>query len=176
MPPRPSAPLLALLAVACTGKDTPVDSELPPIRGDETAAPCLGHAPVAVALELGNGGVTDFDGTPYPTILFNVLATDEDGNLNYVTLDIWFQAGGEGDFTPSGDPQVSSAMSTGADDCGQSEAELKLKVQVGEGLDYNTAYDFGVRVTDQAAEVSNILTGVGITPRADGSDGDGSGS
>lgn len=172
----PRFPLAALLLVGCTGKDDAQDSELPPIRGDETQAPCLGHDPVVTNLELSNGGNTDFDGTVYPTLLFTVSGTDEDGNLNYVTLDIWYEAGGEGEFEPSGDSQISNAMSTGADDCEELEADFRLKVQVGGSLDYNTTYDVAVQVTDQAGEVSNVFTGVGTTPKADGSDGDGSGS
>ena len=159
---------MLLLFMACKGggEDT---NTAPPVRNDDTAGACSGADPVIAGVNLSNGGIVDFEGTDYPTIQISADATDEDGNLNYVTMEVWFSE--FGDPNTDGSAQLDKTFSVDSNDCSVDGYVFDLNVQVGGGLQPNTEYTFAVRLTDAEGEVSNIGLATGYTPKSDGSDG-----
>ncbi|MBK9643602.1 MAG: hypothetical protein IPO67_00330 [Deltaproteobacteria bacterium] len=165
------------LAVACKGSGgEDSDDEAPPIRGgDDTNEPqCGGTNPEAVSLTLANGGLYAFEGVDYPTLLLSVDATDADGNLDQITLGVYWEDDGDGAATPAA-ARFEKVITSGTDACAGMAETFLLKLQVGESLEYNTVYDFAAMVTDSAGETSGWVVASGSTPKADGSDGDGGG-
>lgn len=166
--------LLATLACKDNGEDT---GETPPIRSEDTAV-CKGHDPVLTRFELANGGMVDFDGTEAPTIQLQADATDEDGNLDAITLEIWWEGDADGSVDTSGAPDSEKTWTLMSDsecsvfDTADSPATIALNLQVGGAIPTNSPYDFAIRITDSEGEVSNVLTATGVTPKSDGSDGD----
>lgn len=168
--------MLWTILLACTSPDD-TGSDAPPVRTDDSAEVCEGNDPVITSFVLGNGGLVDFDGTDFPTIQLQVEATDEDGNLNQVVLEMWWEADGDGqvDTSASSDNEYPATLSAdGA--CGLFEASgdgrLALNLQVGSAIEANTLYDFAVRIVDAAGEVSEPMVTTGVTPKTDGTDGD----
>lgn len=168
--------IIAFLAAGCGEKDGTDSEDLPPIGGgDDDTAECEGTDPEARGLELANGGVQDFDGTLSPTIEVRIDGYDADGNLDYVTMEVWFEAADDGSVDTSGDADVRSTFTVEDTPCEVTESDLVLRVQVGGGLAYNTNYDVGARFIDSSGATSNVVEATGSTPREDGEDGDGSG-
>ena len=159
--------MLLSLLLACKGgvEDT---NTAPPLRTDDTEV-CAGADPVIEGVTLSNGGVVDFEGVDYPTIRIAADTTDEDGNLNYVTMELWYSEFGD----PNTDAEAQSGKTFSIDptECGVEAYVFALNLQVGTGLQYNTEYTIAVRITDEQGEVSNIAQATGYTPKQDGSDG-----
>ncbi|MCB9759283.1 MAG: hypothetical protein H6739_05545 [Alphaproteobacteria bacterium] len=169
--------LALLLLAACTGKE-PVDSsdDGPPInQGNDSGDECYGNDPVLTSITLTNGGAVQFDDGTFPTIQVNVEGEDADGNLDVITLEIWFDADVDEQVDTSGPDTVSQVITLSANDCVTTTGSASLRVQVGSGLSYNTLYDVAARITDAEGEVSNALVTTGSTPRENGLDGDGTG-
>lgn len=162
-----------LLALACT-KDTGTDDSAPPLV-DDTVAPCEGNDPVLNAVTVTNGGVRDFDGTPYPTVLVEFDATDDDGNLNTVVMDIWVDQVIDGSVDTSGASDVNTVATLTEEDCSVTAtggaSTVGVNIQVGGGLEYGTEYDWAGQITDANGEVSNVAFTTAWTPNSDGSDG-----
>lgn len=168
--------VLFLFVLACSGKEVEDSNDVPPInRQDSEDVPCNGHNPVAVELLVGNGGIQQFDEGPYPTVSLEVPTTDEDGNLNYVTLEFWWDATIDDAVDTSASAQVTQTQTITSAPCLSTEQTPSLLIQVGTGLQYNTLYDFAARVTDAEGEASNVVVASGSTPRENGLAGDGSG-
>lgn len=168
--------LLLQIALACTSKEGEDSNELPPInREDSEDVPCNGHNPEALSLTVGNGGIQQFDEGPYPTVSLAVETHDEDGNLNYVTLEFWWDAEIDGEVDSAGSAEVSQTQTITSAPCESTDQTPALLIQVGTGLAYNTLYDFAARVTDAEGELSNVVVASGSTPRENGLSGDGTG-
>ena len=163
-----SSSMLLSLLLACKGgvEDT---NDAPPLRNDDTAPECKGADPVIQGVSLSNGGIVDFEGTDYPTIRIAADTTDADGNLNYVTMELWYSEFG----APNTDAasQTDKTFSIDPTECAVDAYVFALNLQVGTGLAYGTEYTIAVRVTDAKGEVSNISQATGFTPKQDGSDG-----
>lgn len=162
-----------VLFFACT-KTTGEDSGAPPLGGtDDSTLECNGNAPVINEVVLENGGVQDFEGTPYPTILIWADTEDADGNLDVVTMEIWW------DETPDGEVDTSLTASgektwtprQESEPCNETEETIGLYLQVGGSIPYDTEMDFAVRITDAEGEASNVGVGTGVTPTETGDDG-----
>lgn len=167
---------IALLLAGC-GEKEPVDSDdLPPIgNGGDDSAACEGTTPEARGLTLGNGGVQTFDDGPAPTFEVRIDAYDADGNLDYVTMEIWFEAADDGEVDTSGEPDVRSTFTVDDNPCEVVDTDLVLRIQVGGALGYNRNYDVAARFLDSSGATSNVVTATGSTPTETGEDGDGSG-
>ncbi len=168
--------MLWTILIACTNP-TDTGDEPPSVRTDDSAEPCEGNNPEITSFTLGNGGLVDFDGTESPTIQLQVEATDADGNLDQVVLEMWWEADGNGEVDTSRSPDneyPSTLSSDGACEFFQASGndKLALNLQVGGGIQSNTLYDFAVRIVDASAEISEAVVTTGVTPKTDGSDGD----
>lgn len=162
-----------LLALACT-KPAADDSGGIPLTGtDSDAVECFGADPVVGMVTLENGGNQDFEGELHPTILIWAEVTDEDGNLDFVTMDLWWDEEPDGAVDSSTDPLASNSFvpNTDAEPCGQKAETVGLYLQVGGGIPYDTQMDFAVRITDSETEVSNVAVATGFTPTETGDDG-----
>ena len=163
-----------LLALACTKTPAGEDSGLS-LTGSDTGdeVECFGNDPVVGSVTLENGGSQDFEGELYPTVLIWAEVTDEDGNLDFVTMDLWWDEEPDGTLDSSGDPQGSSSFvpNSDAEKCAQTAETVGLYLQVGGGIPYDTEMDFGVRITDSESEVSNVAVATGFTPTETGDDG-----
>lgn len=168
--------MLWTILLACTQPDD-TGSEAPPVRTDDSAQVCEGNDPEITSFQLANGGLVDFDGTQSPTIQLQVEATDDDGNLNQVVLEMWWEADGDGEVDTSGSPDNDYPTTLASDaPCEVFEAagnsKVALNLQVGGGIEANTLYDFAVRIVDASGESSQVVVTSGVTPKMDGSDGD----
>ncbi|MCP4805432.1 MAG: hypothetical protein GY913_13780 [Proteobacteria bacterium] len=162
-----------LLALACT-KTTGEDSGGIPLTGsDSDAVECFGSDPVVSNVTTENGGNQDFEGELFPTVLIWADVADEDGNLDFVTMDLWWDEEPDGAVDSSGDPQGSSSFvpNSDASPCAQTAETVGLYLQVGGGIPYDTQMDFAVRITDSENEVSNVGVATGFTPTETGDDG-----
>ena len=168
--------MLWTILLACTNPDD-TGSDAPPVRTDDSAEVCEGNNPVVTDFSLANGGLVDFDGTDFPTIQLQVEATDDDGNLNQVVLEMWWEADGDGEIDTSGSPDNDYPTTLSSDGaCEVFEAsgngKIALNMQVGSAIEANTAYDFAVRIEDASGELSEVMVASGVTPKMDGTDGD----
>jgi len=162
-----------VLFLACT-KTTGEDSGAPPLGGDgDSVAECNGSDPVLNSVNLENGGVQDFEGTPYPTILVWADTEDADGNLDVVTMEIWWDESPDGSVDTSGIPSGEKTWTPREDSapCQETAETLGLYLQVGGSIPYNTEMDFAVRITDSEGEVSNDGVATGYSPTETGDDG-----
>ena len=168
--------MLWTILLACTNPED-TGSDAPPVRTDDSETICEGNNPEITDFALGNGGLVDFDGTEYPTIQLQVEATDADGNLNQVVLEMWWEADGDGEIDTSGSPDNEYPTTLSSDGACQvfeakGSAKIALNLQVGSAIEANTAHDFAVRVIDASGEISEPVVTSGVTPKMDGSDGD----
>jgi hypothetical protein len=170
--------LLALTLLLATGCDGGGDSEKdgPTMPGSDTGSEgCSGVEPIATELIIGNGGMGEFEGVEWPTILLRLLAEDEDGDLDLAFMEFWWDLEEDGtvDTGVSGNDRYFTLES---DECSTQSIDLGLKLQVGTQLAYNTHYEFAAQVTDRAGLTSNLVVAAGPTPNSDGTDGDGTGN
>ena len=159
--------------LGCSDKEA--ENEGPGMPGSDTGdAVCEGTEPVATELIIGNGGLTDFEGVDWPTVLLRLLATDEDGDLDLAFMEFWWdlEIDGTVDTNVTGQDRY---FTLETDSCNTNSVDLGLKLQVGTQLAYNTEYEFAAQVTDQYGLTSNLVVASGSTPKSDGSDGDGAG-
>jgi len=165
-------PLLALSCLACSPDEEEKDG--PPIYGgsDTGEESCAGTPPTIIYMDIENGGFKDFEGAQWPTILLQVDARDDDGDLEFATLEMWWDAEVDGQVDTSSEPLTKKIFTTDALPCRQNDGSYGLYLQVGTGLGYNTAYDFAARVGDASALRSEVEIESMVTPKEDGSDGD----
>ncbi|MFH1466743.1 MAG: hypothetical protein ABIO70_20325 [Pseudomonadota bacterium] len=167
--------LLALLVLGCP----PVveEKEPPPIPkgGDtgDTAAECAGTNPVLTALSARPDGCHELEqGQLYPTLIFDLSATDADGDLNYVTYELWWDEEVDGAVDTSGNAQLTGHATVDTARCGTESMSLALSLSSQGNPAYNVWYDFALRVGDEAGLTSNVLVTPGAMPKEDCSDPD----
>jgi len=163
--------LSSLLLVACS--KSVEDSADPPTiyQWDDTGVECEGADPRLLILSAENGGLQDYEGTMWPTILIQAEAIDDDGDLQVATLDLWWDDTPDGEVDTTGAPDADNIFSNNADPCLTMEATLGLYIQVGRGMSYDTEYDFAAMVTDSKGLESEIKIVTAYTPKEDGTDG-----
>lgn len=136
---------------------------------------CQAHtAPEISALSLTNGGMVEDpeSGDSRPSVEIGVTATDADGNLNTMQVDLWFEDDADGSVDDSATPAVSTSVDLGTEACASLDGATTISLVVTGGtLSVATRYDVGARVTDAEGDVSAVAVTQGSTPNSDGSDG-----
>jgi hypothetical protein len=163
--------ILPLLILACSSADD--DKDGPPIYGDDTGEEsCAGTPPTIIYMSIENGGFQNFEGAQWPTIKLQVEARDDDGDLEFATVEMWWDAEVDATVDTSSDPITKKIFTSDAKPCRQNDGSYGLYLQVGTGLQYNTTYDFAVRIGDASGLRSEFEVESMTTPKEDGSDGD----
>ena len=145
-----------------------VDNDCDP--GTEDFAPGI-VAPIIDAVVMSNGGVQDFSGELYPTVLLDFILSDGDGDMGEVTLHTWLDPIVDGVVDTSAPSTYTSELSVGGDLCGYYAVTASLYLSVGTTIPYDTLYEFGAIVEDVSGNQSNTYVVSGYTPKSDGSDG-----
>lgn len=162
--------LLPLALVACTGKEETDDSnEAPPLVLDDTGD-CNANAPVIDGVTVKDGGIIDDpDQGEQQSIQFDVAISDEDGDLDVLSLRIWYDDALDGTVDTSGDPAVESLPYAIRDEpCNVFGADFSLRWGVtGNPLDFGATYDFAVVAVDSHGVPSAPGFATGTTPTED---------
>ncbi len=158
-----------LLACADGGQDS---DEPPDITDGLPVETCGGTPPVAETLNIGNGGLRNFEGEEAPTVELELWLTDEDGDIHQGTMEIWYDQSLDDSVDTSSDPDADRIYSGIGDACLVAQATLNLAIRVGTAFDYNTPYEFAALFVDADGDASNVLVASGVTPKEDGTDGD----
>lgn len=164
---------LLTLLFACGGKAGDSANNAPPINEGGDTATCEGTAPVIEELVIGNGGIYEFDDGPAPTVSVMATITDEDADLNIVSLTVWYDEAVDGAVDTSGEGLASSPYEMDEELCVTPEANYGLNIQVGGSLDYDTLYEFAAVAKDGNGLSSAVAIASGYTPNEDGTDGGG---
>jgi hypothetical protein len=166
--------LLPLVLSACAGKGEDT-STAPPLDTDTAADECTGHAPVVTEVTAVNGGMRTFEGTSLPSFLITVTATDEDLDLDRMTINLWWDTTVDGTVSIERTPDVTGSPIVIRDlPCGVSQGSsgLYLPMQSGGALEFATQYEVaGVAIDAHGTTSEAAGIGSGWTPNEDGSDG-----
>lgn len=182
-PPLAWAAALALGLGACKGKedsgDGGGDGAVLPGGGEagDGAELCGGTPPVIEELRCETSGLRDDEtGAPTPTLTLWALTSDADQDLSAYTLNIFFDDVVDGSVSEA-DPVFGPVFGTVSNStCTTGEAQLGAILLIKGGNPVlNQQYEFGVTVED-AGGVSSAMSVIPcITPKPDGSEGDGEG-
>jgi hypothetical protein len=166
--------IFASLLLACGGKAADT-GEPPPIPsgGYETGDGCEGADPIVTLFTAEADGLQEFEGGgTYPAITLTIDATDEDGDLSFMTYDVWWDDTPDESVDTSNSADESGQFTVSSDECGGYTANLALTIPCDGDPAENTWHDFAVRVTDRNGYESDIAIAQGGTPKSDGSDPD----
>lgn len=167
-------PAALLMLSACSGKE-PEDTSDPPDLTDDTGEDCNANAPVVTHVTIENGGILTFDNGQYPTAAIRMDLSDDDGDLDLVSMYVWFDDVVDGAVDQSGEAPIAieSYLFEDVAPCMKFTASLILKPEVSGGtLAYNTRYEWAVVGEDHHLVMSAPYITDGVTPKEDGSDGD----
>jgi hypothetical protein len=166
--------VLAAVIAGCNGdpKDT---SEAPPLATDDTAeTDCDAHAPVVTEVEVGNGGEQQFEGELLPSILIAVSAEDDDGDLDVMSMKLWWDTEVDG-YVDTERSQDANGVPIQMRDlpCGVASATYATYFAVlGAPFAYATQYEVAASVADShGVESEDAAIGVGWSPDENGNDG-----
>lgn len=164
--------LLPFLILGCSAEQD--DKGGPPIYGtDDTGEEsCAGTPPTIIYMAIENGGLQNFEGADWPTIKLQVEARDDDGDLEFATVEMWWDDEVDATVDTNSEPLTKKIFTSDSLPCRQNDGNYGLYLQVGTALNYNTTYDFAVRVGDASALRSEFEIKSMTTPKEDGSDGD----
>lgn len=173
---------LTLALVGCGGKDDSGGGsdggEVLPGGADGSGAEvCGGTPPVIEEFRCENSGLmNDETGAPTPTLTLWALSSDADEDLSAYTVNIYFDDVIDGAVSAA-DPVFSPVFGTVSNStCSTPEAQLGAILLIkGGNPQLNIEYEFGVTVADAGGDESEMAIVTCITPKADGSDGDGAG-
>ena len=148
------------------------DSGLPP---DDTGRPpidsdCGPNPPELGSVTVENGGLYDFGSGMEASLLFVVTASDADGDLHEMAIDVWYDEEPDGSVDTSGTAPLIAMVTISSEACEVSEATVHLSVGLGSNIPYATQMDFAVAVVDAEGHLSDSLVVTGWTPNEDGSD------
>ncbi len=167
---------LVLFTLAC---QPPVEEgEPPPIPkgGDtgDTAAECSGTAPVITSLEAIPDGLRKHEQgqVSYPAMIFEIEADDEDGDLSFVSYQVWWDDDMDGTTSTSASPKITGQATIESTRCDSFSVGLNLSLASQGDPAYNTWYDFAVVISDEAELASEPAYVQGAMPKEDGSDPD----
>jgi len=164
--------VLPLFLLGCSSEDDGKDG--PPIYGSDDTGDesCAGTPPNIIYMSIENGGLQQFEGASWPTILLQVEARDDDGDLEFATVELWWDTDVDASVDTSSEPLTKKIFTSDSEPCRQNDGNYGLYIQVGTGLQYNTTYDFAARVGDASGLRSEFEIESMTTPKEDGSDGD----
>jgi hypothetical protein len=173
---RFAAPLLAVLLAACPApkdEEEPEDSA-PPINQD-TDTGGVTHAPVVAELIFDSCVYPFADEGDQPAILVAARATDEDADIHFISMDVWWDA------TVDGQVDVTGPAKTGTEPYHVQDAETHenldaaSEVTFGTYLNvtgdeawllYETEHEFAVVVYDATELASEPFIDTWTTPAA----------
>ncbi len=163
--------LLVWMFVGCPGEAVKSDDSAPPLNHPEDTAPviCDGTDPVLADLTVAPyDGLYSFEGQDSPALTVSAAATDDDGDISELTLELWWDDVVDGSVDTSGDA-TSTTYQFSQDPCEGFANNLGLIFEVdGNRFDYATPYEFAGVVTDEAGLVSAIVVASGVSPNEDG--------
>ncbi|MBN2800589.1 MAG: hypothetical protein JXX28_15715 [Deltaproteobacteria bacterium] len=139
--------LLSLpLLLACTD---------PPDDTGPVASSCGDSAPVISAVTARDNGLMDFSGESLPTVLIQADTADADGDLDWYTLQVWWDEDVDGQVDVAGAPsELYDSLSDTA--CSVDDARLGLILAInGRSIPYLTEVEFAVIAQDAAGHRSN---------------------
>lgn len=149
--------------------DTGLGDEQDDSEGTGVDEGCGSTSPSA-SFSLVNAGILDGLGVPGLTLEIDI--TDDDGDLTQIGFEISWDTEINGVIDASAISTDLTANAGGAEPCSIDQVGVPLTMHIdGDNIDPGTQYDFGLRVTDVAGNVSEQAVVTGWTPNADGSDG-----
>jgi len=139
------------------GVDNDCNAETP----DESAD---AEAPVIVLFSIADGGLHDFGEGEVPSLKATLSVTD-DVDHSDLSGDLWLDSQVDGTVDTSGDG-VELSLSISDETClnGALDADLSFYLSVGGSLAYDTTYEFGFVVYDDAGNASAIAVVSTTTP------------
>ena len=146
--------------------DTIFDRNCDGVLGEES---CAEWAPTILSVTIENGGFQEYFGELWPTVLIQVDARDNDGDLNFATLEMWWDREVDGSVDTSRQA-LKKIFTSDSEPCKKVYGSYEHHLMVGMGLDYHTTYDFAVRVGDYSGRLSQVEVESMTTPKEDGSD------
>ena len=146
------------------------DSGLPPDDTDAPTGDCGLAAPEMTGLSVENGGLYDFGSGPEASLLFVVEASDADGDLHDMAIDVWYDEEVDGLVDTSGTAPIIAMVSISSEACEVPSVTVHLSSGIGHSIPYGTEMDFAVAVVDAEGHLSDALVATAVTPLEDGSD------
>lgn len=139
------------------GIDNDCNAETPDASGDA-------EAPVIVSFEMADGGLHDFGDGEVPSLKATLSITDDVDHAE-LSGDLWLDSSVDGDVDTSGEG-VGLSLSISDETClnGDLDATLSFYLSVGGSLAYETTYEFGFVVYDDAGNASEIAVTSATTP------------
>ncbi len=167
--------LFALLLLSLAGcswsAETVEETDDIPIPDGHKDEECGETAPVVEAVYVQDGGMHDFEGTMLPTIRISADTVDEDGDLHYYEMHVWWDLVVDGHVEPEGVPM--DVYGTLSDtECSVDDVTLSMIMGLrGGDPPYSTEVEFGVRILDDLENESNdgaLATASYVLPDANG--------
>ena len=168
------SPVFFIFLLACGGKASD-SGDAPPIPSGshDTGDGCEGEAPVVTQFSAEPNGLKTFEGGgTYPAVTLSITAEDDDGDLSFMTYEIWWDDTLDENVDTSQSAKESGQFTVTSDECGGYTASLNLTIPCDGDPAENTWYEFAVQVTDRNGYESEVVITQGGTPQSDGSDPD----
>ncbi len=160
-----------LMLVGCKDKaeEDTGEGELIDASGDGDDGECGGTPSVITSVTctptIGDVG----DQLDQPILRFDVVATDEDGDLDAYRLSLYLDETIDGVVLPEGSPYGPSTGTTDGGECTTTEVNLGLRAGIpGTFPALETRYEWGLVLTDAGGVDSAIYTVACTTPDASG--------
>jgi hypothetical protein len=165
--------LLTTALVACAPQEEEKDGDAPPINQDTDTTTCEGTPPVIAELDIVNGGLVEFDIGPLPTVQISVHTEDDDGDIDSMRVDVWWDATVDGTVnTAAADGENGDPVQFDPQECSTNAGTYNFQLAVdGDRFAFDTEYEFAAIAYDAHEEASELAIASGYTPKADGSDG-----
>ena len=141
--------LLTLLASACAPGGDGSSSGIPIPTG--SASGCGDAAPIVTNLAIEDGGARPTGGV---TLLTRVTATDNDGDLHYYTLRLWWDDVVDG-VVDTSQPYNEVYGELSENGCSVPQAMLTMSLTTTGTPPFDTELDFGVLVYDDEGHASD---------------------
>jgi len=134
---------------------------------------CSGTAPVISSLTAEPIGLVEYEqGVSYPTLRFDLVATDADSDLSYLSYEIWWDEDMDGTVDVEAESMGVGELAISDTRCETPQANVLID-QPAAGIPApNTWYDFAFRVYDEAQMMSVPAYVQAAPPKKDGSDPD----
>ena len=158
-----------------TGEDTTGDAL--PGSGDTDDLECGGTAPVVTSVQCEAAGLQEYEpGSMLPTLLFSIDVTDEDQDLEFMTVELYFDDESDGEVSTTESPYSPSIVTIDTAECVTPASGVNLTVFVS-GVDprFNLPYEWSIVVRDANDVAAEPFIIECITPQENGEAGNGEG-